>query len=86
MLVLGVAVSSLRRFDTLRPVLRDLGKRHAGYGVTDEHFQTVGAALLWTLEQGLGDDFTPEVRSAWTLVYTAVADEMRSSLPRAEAA
>jgi hemoglobin-like flavoprotein len=47
--------------------------------VRDEHYATVGTALLWTLEKGLGDVFTPEVKEAWTVVYNALADTMRKA-------
>jgi hemoglobin-like flavoprotein len=47
--------------------------------VTDAHYDTVGAALIWTLEQGLGDDFTPEVQAAWLDVYTVLADTMKQA-------
>ena len=49
--------------------MQALGRRHAGYGVRPEHYDTVGAALLWTLEQGLGDAFTDDVRAAWAEAY-----------------
>ena len=51
-------------------------QRHKGYGVTAAHYAPVGAALLWTLEKGLGPDFTPEVKAAWTETYTALAGVM----------
>jgi hemoglobin-like flavoprotein len=54
-----------------------LGARHTGYGVQPQHYQTVGAAILWTLAQGLGDAFTPEVEEAWTAVYTLLAETMQ---------
>ena len=53
--------------------------RHTCYGVTDEHYSSVGRALIWTLEQGLGADFTPEVRQAWTTVYALLADTMENA-------
>ena len=54
-----------------------LGERHKGYGVTaEQQYAPVGAALLWTLEQGLGPDFTPETKTAWTEAYTALAGVM----------
>ena len=53
-----------------------LGERHAGYGVRDAHYATVGGALLLTLEQGLGEAFTPEVREAWTTMYGIVSRTM----------
>src|SRR6266446_5104789 len=57
--------------------VRDLGQRHVFYGVTLEHYSSVGRALIWTLEQGLGADFTPEVKEAWTTVYCLLADTMK---------
>ena len=60
----------------LIPVLRGLGQRHAAYGVTDAHYATVATALVWTLEQGLGADFTPAVREAWVAAYELMADTM----------
>jgi methyl-accepting chemotaxis protein len=74
--MLGVAVSKLDDLETLVPVLQDLARRHVGYGVQASHYQTVGAALLKTLAQGLGDEFTPPVREAWVAVYDVVADVM----------
>jgi hemoglobin-like flavoprotein len=67
------------------PVVQDLGRRHAGYGVKDEHYASVGAALLWTLEQGLGSAFTPAVRESWTTVYTTLADVMKDAARQAAA-
>jgi methyl-accepting chemotaxis protein len=76
MQMIGAAVGKLNDLPALVPILQGLGKRHAGYGVEDSHYQTVGAALLKTLEQGLGADFTEEVKQAWTAVYTVMADVM----------
>ncbi len=77
MSVLGIAVNGLRNLDTLAPVVRKLGARHVGYGVKTDHYQTVGAALLWTLEQGLGTFFTPQVRDAWATAYELLATVMQ---------
>ena len=60
------------------PAVQSLGKRHAGYGVTDAHYETVGGALLWTLEKGLGPTFTPDVKAAWATVYTLLATTMKA--------
>ena len=79
MQVIGFAVGSLRDTAALVPAVRSLGARHAGYGVRDEHYDTVGAALLWTLEKGLGDAFTAPVRDAWTQTYTTLASIMKSA-------
>lgn len=74
--MLDAAVNGLEDPDTLVPVLQALARRHSGYGVLPEHYATVGAALLLTLEQGLGPAFTPPVRAAWADVYGRVADVM----------
>ena len=78
MSMLTAAVKGLPRLDRLVPVLEDLGRRHADYGIADEHYETVGEALLWTLEKGLGPEFTPEVRAAWTTVYGVLAATMKA--------
>jgi hemoglobin-like flavoprotein len=77
MSMIGAAVLGLGNLERLAPVVRDLGARHAGYGVRTEHYATVGAALLWTLEQGLGPLFTDEVREAWTAAYGLLSDVMQ---------
>lgn len=79
MQMLTAAVKGLPRLDRLVPVVEDLGRRHAGYGVADEHYDTVGAALLWTLEKGLGTAFTPEVKEAWVTVYVLLATTMKNA-------
>lgn len=73
MQMLSVAVAGLDRLDAIVPAVHALGKRHVQYGVTAAHYQTVGASLLWALEQGLGADFTPEVKEAWATVYGLLA-------------
>lgn len=75
--MLGAAIQLLDNPAALNPVLLKLGQRHAGYGVIDAHYDSVGAALLDTLAAGLGDGFTPEVRAAWTTMYGHVARTMR---------
>jgi hemoglobin-like flavoprotein len=62
---INVAVAGLERLDAILPAVEALRRRHVGYGVREEHYESVGAALLWTLEQGLGEEFTPEVEEAW---------------------
>ncbi|MEZ5941559.1 MAG: globin family protein [Planctomycetaceae bacterium] len=74
--MLSVAVTSLTKLDELVPAVRQLGKRHVAYKVTADQYPTVGAALLWTLEQGLGDQFTEEAKAAWTEVYTVLSSQM----------
>lgn len=59
--------------------VQQLGRNHVGYGVVPEHYDTVGAALVWTLEQGLGEAFTPEVKEAWIAVYTLLASVMKDA-------
>ena len=77
MQMLAAAVRGLDNLDALVPVVRDLGTRHGGYGVKDEHYDTVASALLWTLEKGLGDAFTPETRQSWIEVYSILAATMK---------
>ena len=85
MMALALAVKSLDRPETLKPLLQDLGRRHAKYGVTDTHYDTVGAALIWTLEKGLGDRFTADVREAWVAAYGVVATTMKVAANEAAA-
>ena len=76
---IGIVVDGLDRLDALVPTIAALGRRHAGDGVTDAHYDMVGAALLWTLERGLGEAWTPAVAGAWTAAYTTIADVMRAA-------
>lgn len=76
MQTLAVVVKTLDRVDELLPAVEALGRRHAGYGVREAHYATVGAALLWTLEQGLGEAFTPAVHEAWATAYGTLASVM----------
>jgi hemoglobin-like flavoprotein len=73
---LSVVVASLDRLDTIVPAVQALGRRHAGYGVTPADYDTVGAALLWTFEQGLGPDFDDATRGAWAEAYGILASVM----------
>jgi hemoglobin-like flavoprotein len=82
MQMLTAAVKGLDRLDRLVPVVENLGRRHADYGVADELYDTVGEALLWTLEKGLGKAFTPEAREAWAAVYGLLASTMRNAAAR----
>jgi hemoglobin-like flavoprotein len=77
MVMLAKAVNSLGEWESFVSVLRQLGRRHVGYGVKTDHYATVGTALLATLENGLGNDFTPSVREAWVVCYSSIAREMR---------
>jgi hemoglobin-like flavoprotein len=85
MQMIGVAVNGLDRLDQIVPAVQQLGIRHAGYGVKEEHYAAVAAALLWTLEEGLGADFTPEVKDAWTAAYTVLATTMQQAAATAVA-
>ena len=86
--MLATAVTNLHQVDTIIPAVENLGKRHVSYGVTDKHYEPVGAALLWTLEKGLGDDFTPPLKDAWTEAYMTLAGVMKAAaatVPQPEA-
>ena len=76
MATLGVVVAGLDKLDTLMPAVRALAQKHVAYGVQPEHYGAVGAALLWTLEKGLGEAYTPEVADAWTEAYSALSGAM----------
>lgn len=86
MQMLAAAVKGLDNLDTLVPAVRDLGARHGGYGVRDGHYDTVAAALLWTLEKGLGEGFTRETKEAWVAVYGVLAGTMKDGARSAVAA
>lgn len=79
MQMLNVAVTSLTKLDTIVPAVQELGVRHNEYKVEPGHYDYVGAALLWTLEQGLGEDFTEEVKIAWTETYVTLATVMKEA-------
>ena len=76
---LNLVVSSLKNLDHVVPALQDMGKRHVDYGVQAEHYESVGNALLWTFEQGLGEDFTDEAKQAWATAYGLVASVMKNA-------
>ncbi|MCR4288894.1 MAG: globin domain-containing protein [Candidatus Scalindua sp.] len=78
MQMLDYTVSGLNKPDSIIPVVQDLGRCHVGYGVKEEYYETVGEALLWTLEQGMGKDFTPDVKDAWAEAYKLLSDTMKS--------
>lgn len=79
MRMIATAVNGLDRLEALVPAVQDLGQRHVAYGVTAAHYDTVGEALLWTLERGLGPDFTPDVKDAWATVYGLLAQVMKDA-------
>lgn len=80
---LAVVVHGLDNFDGLIPAIQSLARRHVGYGVTSAHWSSVGAALLWTLEDTFGAAYTPEVNAAWTAAYTLIAETALATAPDA---
>jgi hemoglobin-like flavoprotein len=86
MKMLATAVNGLDKLDAIVPTVQDLARRHVVYGVKPEHYDTVGAALLKTLEQGLGTAFTPAVEQAWTKVYVLLATTMKDAAYAGESA
>jgi hemoglobin-like flavoprotein len=79
MAMISVAVTGLTRIETIVPGVQDLGRRHVKYGVKDKHYDTVATALVWTLGQGLGEGFTPEVKEAWVSAYGVLAKTMKDA-------
>ena len=86
MSVLGVVVTGLSRLETVLPAASALAKKHVTYGVKDEHYPIVGSALLWTLEQRLGEAWNPELAEAWTTAYGTLSSYMISEAHTAQAA
>ena len=87
MVAIALVVSNLEKMDSLLPTIRELGQRHKNSGVRNRHYDVVGAALLWTLEIGLGTSWTKELADAWQDAYGRVANAMiegaeRPELPR----
>ena len=78
MTTLAVVVNGLTNLEAILPAASALAKRHVGYGAKAEHYPVVGGALLWTLEKGLGDAWTPETASAWTAAYGTLSGYMIS--------
>jgi len=83
---LAIVVTAIDRPDQIRGAVEALGRRHAGYGVRDAHYTTMGEALLWTLARGLGDAFTPAVREAWGAAYGWLAFTMRRAASKSSMA
>jgi hemoglobin-like flavoprotein len=79
MQMISVAVNSLARLESIAPAVRALGRRHAGYGVEPRHYALVEAALIWTLEQGLGKDFSEQAEDAWRTAYHVLAATMQQA-------
>jgi hemoglobin-like flavoprotein len=79
MAMLATAVASLHEIERILPAVRDLGRRHARYGVSDAHYAPVGEALIWALDQGLGPVFTAEVKDAWVAAYTTLTTVMKQA-------
>ncbi len=86
MQTINIAVEAADNLEPLIPTLKVMGAAHAGYGVKDKDYNTVGSALLWTLEQGLGDAFTDEVKNAWGSVYELLAKTMKQGAAEANEA
>lgn len=83
MAMINTAVNGLDKLEAIVPAVEKLGERHVDYGVKDKDYDTVGAALLWTLAAGLGDAFTPDVKEAWTATYNVLASTMKTAAAKA---
>jgi nitric oxide dioxygenase len=87
MATLAAVVNGLTNLEAVLPAASALAKRHVSYGAKPEHYPVVGGALLWTLEKGLGDAWTPETEAAWTAAYATLSGYMISeAYGRAQAA
>lgn len=83
MQMIGVAVANLHQLDQVMKPVQELGRRHVGYKVAAEDYDTVGAALLWTLEKGLSDAWNEDVKGAWTETYVTLATVMKDAAAEA---
>jgi hemoglobin-like flavoprotein len=79
MAMIELVVENLGQFEALLPRVEELGRTHVGYGARDEHYDTVGEALIWAIRQGLEEHFTPADEAAWIAAYTMLADAMKAS-------
>jgi hemoglobin-like flavoprotein len=86
MTTLGAVVSGLKNLEAILPAAKALAVKHVGYGVAAAHYKPVGEALIWTLEKGLGEDFSPDVKSAWLVAYGALSGVMIAEAYGKEAA
>lgn len=86
MKTINIAVEALDNLEPLIPVLKQMGADHAGFGVKNRDYNVVGASLLWTLEKGLGEAFTDEVKNAWGAVYEVLASVMKEGAAESEKA
>ena len=77
--MIGTAVACLGRIHEIVPTVQDLGRRHSAYGVQYAHYDAVAESLLWTLEQCLDPDFTPEIRDAWQAAYATLSNVMKDA-------
>ena len=79
MTMINMVVISLDKLGPILETIEDMGRRHVAYGVTEAHYDTVGSALIWTLGQGLGEQFTPAVEDAWADAYNTLASAMKQA-------
>ncbi len=84
MKMIGIAVRGLNNLDAIVPAVQQLGRNHKGYGVKEEHFAPVASALLWTLEQGLGDAWNEDLKAAWTEAYVILSTTMIDAMKEEE--
>jgi hemoglobin-like flavoprotein len=86
MQMIGMAVTGLSTPNEIVGLVADLGRKHLEYGVVDAHYDSVRSALLWTLGQGLGAEFTPEVETAWAEAYDFLAKVMKDAAAQSQSA
>jgi hemoglobin-like flavoprotein len=84
MATLGVVVNGLHDLDKILPTAQQLAIKHVGYGVKAEDYDHVGEALIYTLEQGLGEDFKPDLKDSWVAAYSTLSSVMvQAAYPKA---
>ena len=79
MQIMATGVKNIQQLQIIIPAVQELGRRHADYGATEKQYESVAAAMLWAIEQGLGATCTPSVIEAWTAFYCTIADVMQKA-------
>ncbi|HWA38022.1 MAG TPA: globin domain-containing protein [Burkholderiales bacterium] len=75
--MVSILVRNLASPEAVQRAMRELGGRHHSYGVREQHYETVGVALLWALDMSHGEPLGPEARAAWQAAYALIAGAMQ---------
>lgn len=82
--LISLPVTLLNNSEAAMPAIHMLGKRHVQFGVSPAHFDLMRSALMETLAEVLGKEFTPELRSAWQDAFDVMANVMKKGLENSQ--